>query len=407
MPSRLREAAQRYLLALPSSASGEVQRLTVDIAVGGRTELVTVSLRDGELHCVSSDGNNDGPHVQAALAFVAGLDTPVSQKHTRLAERGEEVPSERGGGLAEGIDDLVTAITRIGVAEAAASPSVEEALQRIVDSAPEPTPPGLVRFVGRMRAALHYADQLLVARVLRGASLLAQDLRAEETSTLQQHRMQAWLGRTSESGPNLELLSDRTLVELGREWLWGTERGSIERRYLVDLASGEVFREDRLRSDVGSLGPAPRQLSVGLAEVQQGPAPRRIRILQYAVSPTVSPVSWQRVEQLASRDFGAIAERYYDEVLAFPALAEPFTFVSAASYDREDGLTPLDTQGYALPIVRSDHHGVALTLDKLATEEGDPSWLAGRLIDVEGTLMLAPFGLAVGKGATTRYHRLR
>ncbi len=407
MPSRLREAAQRYLLALPSSAAGEVERLTVDVSVGGRTELVTISLRDEELHCVSSDGRNDGPHVQAALAFIAGFDTSATGTHARIADSGaDEEEGRPGSDLASAMDDLVTAIIRIGVAEAAASPSVQDALERIIEAAPTPTPPGLLRFVGRMRASIHHADQLLVARILAGASLLASDLRARETSVEQQQRIQAWLGRTSESGPNLELLSDRTLIEVGREWLWGTERGSLERRYLIDLETGEVFREDRLRTENGSLGPSPRQLSVGLAEVQQGPSPRRIRILQYAVSPTVSRMSWQRLEQRAHRDFQTLADDYRTALTAFPTLSEPFACIAPSSYDRAEGLTPVDGNGHALPIVRGDHYGVALALDVLARER-DPQWMVGRLVDVEGTLMLAPFGFAETVGADTVYHRLR
>lgn len=407
MSDRLREAARRLLQGLPSSAPGEVERLTIDISVGGRTEMVTISVKDGELHFVSTDGKRDGPHVQAALAFVAGVDDPVTGKHPRIADpTADERPAGPSEDLASAIDDLLTAITRTGVAEAGSSPSVDEALDRVSKSVSEPAPPGLVRFIGRLRAAIHYADSLLVARMLHGAALLASDLRGGDAGQRAQQRMAAWLGTTAQSGPNLDLLSDRTLVELGREWLWGTERASIERRYLVDLETGEVFREDRLRSEGASLGPSPRQLLVGLAEVQQGPSPRRIRVLQYAVHPEVSPQSWERIAQLAASDFDLVADRYRASLSAFPALSEPFTFIAPASYARDEGLTPLDGKGRALPIVRGDHYGVAVTLDEL-TRERDPLWLAGRLVDVEGTLMLAPFGFATKPNGVPVYQRLR
>ena len=92
--------------------------------------------------------------------------TAATGTHARIADSGaDEEEGRPGSDLASAMDDLVTAIIRIGVAEAAASPSVQDALERIIEAAPTPTPPGLLRFVGRMRASIHHADQLLVARM--------------------------------------------------------------------------------------------------------------------------------------------------------------------------------------------------------------------------------------------------
>ncbi|MFA9412825.1 MAG: hypothetical protein ACERK0_16290, partial [Deltaproteobacteria bacterium] len=68
MSTRLRDVAIKRLRSLgATTAEGSVRRLTVDIEVDGRVEMVTLSLRDDELQCVSSDGRIDGPHVLAAL----------------------------------------------------------------------------------------------------------------------------------------------------------------------------------------------------------------------------------------------------------------------------------------------------------------------------------------------------
>ncbi|TFH26354.1 MAG: hypothetical protein E4H00_10725, partial [Myxococcales bacterium] len=75
MSTRLRDIVVQRLRSVGSRTSeGAVRRLTMDIEVEGCPEMVTLSLRDGELQCVSSDGLNDGPHVIAALRFVAGND---------------------------------------------------------------------------------------------------------------------------------------------------------------------------------------------------------------------------------------------------------------------------------------------------------------------------------------------
>ena len=158
MSTRLRDIAVRHLQAAGAAAGdGVVRRLTIDMEVEGRVEMVTLSLREGELQCVSSDGLNDGPHVMAALRFVAGTDPrddssppgPIASIGGRTLE--QPPPND----LAEALDDLVTAVTRVGVDKAQYAPSVDAALERVVGVAPQPTPPGLGRFIGRLQHELH------------------------------------------------------------------------------------------------------------------------------------------------------------------------------------------------------------------------------------------------------------
>jgi len=132
MSTRLRDVAIQHLRSLDAtSAEGSVRRLTVDIEVDGRVEMVTLSLRDEELQCVSSDGRMDGPHVLAALRFIAGAERrdesspprPVVSVLGRSSELG--APND----LAEALDDLLTAVTRVGVDKAQYAPSVDAALE--------------------------------------------------------------------------------------------------------------------------------------------------------------------------------------------------------------------------------------------------------------------------------------
>lgn len=405
MSTRLRDVVMQRLRSVGASTSeGAVRRLTMDIELEGRTEMVTLSLRDGKLQSVSSDGQNDGPHVLAALAFVAGNDSladssppgPIPSIPSRsLSPRH---PNE----LAEALDDLLTAITRVGVDKAHVAPSVDAALERVLGVAPKPTPPGLGRFVGRLQQEIRSGELRRVARLLDGASQVAEALRAEAPTGDDEQLLGAWLGPGAGTTPLVESLYDRTMIEVGREWLSGTERASVERRYLIDIRSGNIYREDRPRNANASLGPCPRQLSVGLAEVEAGPAPQRIRVLQYEVQPDVPTESWARLEQVASRSFAKVTEGYRRSLRAHPALSEPFALIAPYRIERNGAFKAFDANGHQLVLNRSERRGAVLAFYDLLAEGVEPSWLAGRLTDTGGTVCLTPFALGTREHAYTR-----
>src|SRR5690606_17546726 len=80
----LREAARQALESLgDGGGEGEVARVTLDVLIDGRAELVTVALRDGKLAWTTS---GEGPHVRAALRWLAGRAEP---RVVRTAESGE------------------------------------------------------------------------------------------------------------------------------------------------------------------------------------------------------------------------------------------------------------------------------------------------------------------------------
>lgn len=397
MSTRLRDAAVRHLRSLGTgTGEGAVRRLTMDIDAEGRVEMVTLSLRNGELQCVCSDARNDGPHVLAALGFVAGMEqredssppAPIASAAGRSAEQSPEHE------LAEALDDLLTAITRVGVEKAQYAPSVDAALKRVVSVAPQPTPSGLGRFVGRLQQEIRSAELHRVARVLQGASELAEALRTEAPSQELRQRLSAWLGTRPGSMPQVELLYDRTMIEVGREWLSGTERASLERRYLVDVRSGEVYREDRPRNASASLGPCPRQIRVGLAEIETGPAPQRIRVLQYEVRPDVPAESWERLQQVACRSFAEVTEGYRQSVQASPSLSEPFALIAPYRIERNGVFQAFDAEGHPLVVHRSERRGAVLAFYDLLAEGLEPSWLAGRLTDTGSAVCLTPFAFA-------------
>lgn len=405
MSTRLRDAAVRHLRSLGAgTGEGAVRRLTMDIEVEGRVEMVTLSLRDGDLQCVSSDARNDGPHVMAALRFVAGMEqredsSPPGPVASIAPPSAEQTSASE---LADALDDLLTAITRVGVAKAQYAPSVDAALERVIGAAPQPTPSGLGRFIGRLQQEIRSADLWGVARLLQGVSQLADALRTAAPTRETEQRLGAWLGAQPGSILEVEQLYDRTMIEVGREWLSGTERASLERRYLVDIESGRIYREDRPRHATASLGPCPRQLQVGLAEVEPGPSPRRIRVLQYEVRPDVPGESWVRVQHVASRSFAEVAEGYRKSVEANPSLSEPFVLVAPHRIERNGVFKAFDSEGLQLVLNRSERRGAVLAFYDMVAKGTEPTWLAGRLTDTGTTVCLTPFALGTRDRTYTR-----
>jgi len=405
MSTRLREAAVRHLRSLGAmSGDGAVRRLTLDIDADGRIELVTVHLRNDELQCISSDGRNDGPHVRAALRFIAGTEQREDSAPSGSVDSfiGRTVTPSPPNELAEALDDLLTAITRVGIDKAQYAPSVEAALERLVGAAPQPTPLGLGRFIGRLQQGIRSGDAQRVARLLDGASRFAEALRLETPSPGSDELLGAWLGARPGSTPRAELLYDRTMLEVGREWLSSTERAGVERRYLIEIRSGRIYREDRPKHATASLGPCPRQLQVGLAEVEAGPAPQRIRILQYEVQPDVPVTTWDLLHRVASRSFGELTEQYRRSVKEHPSLSEPFVLIAPYRVERNGVFKAFDADGRQLLLNRNERRGAVLAFYEMLAEGLEPSWLAGRLTDIGATMCLTPFAVGARDQSYTR-----
>lgn len=424
----LQDAARRALARFPGSDAadeGAVERASFDVTVDGRTELVTITLHDRQLVCSSTDGRVDGPHVAAALRVLAG--EPVGQAVARrsfVPHAGQGASTTSPGtirtltgmpapvgadhlAMADALDDVVTAVARLGLEQALQSPTLEETIDRLVRSAPSPLPLGVARWVGRLRSAVATRNVAILALVLEGAAQLAVDLRGAPSPEGSRRRV-AWLGPSADEPGDVGPLYDRTFVEVAREWLPGVSRASIERRYLVDLQAGAIYREERLRGAQGaSVGPCPRVITAGLAEVEHGASPDRIRLLQYTLSIDVGGSEWGQVAEWAAWKFGDLAGTYRDALKASPGLAEPFAIVGPAHCDvDEDGrVVLLDVDGLPLPLARADDPTGALVLDALA-DGGDVEWVAGRLVHADGTLMVVPASVATREAGRTLVRRI-
>lgn len=391
-----------------------LRRALLEVEVDGQREWVTITLGgEGDQPRASTpDGNTRGPHVEAALAIL-GLGAPssaVTFSPERPALRRASLPPpedlarlEDGGlALAAAFEDLVTAVARVGVEGAAEAPSVLAARERLVAAAPSPLPVGLARYLGRLKGALVARDVALTARLLEESSRFTQAARGGTRGMHDRERRRALVG-TGE--PGHETLSDRVMVELSREWVAGAERGSLERRLLVDVETGALYFETRARQAVISLGPCPRTLRVGLAEVEPGPAPRAIRVLQYEVSAGLTPDVHDEIAAHADEDVAAVRERHRAALEAYPGLAEPFVIVAPVRLTRGGALALVDAAGETLALADADDEGRGAALEAGLT--GSLEWVVGALHEREGRLCLDPHGYGLRAEGTPRYVRLR
>jgi len=129
------------------------------------------------------------------------------------------------------------------------------------------------------------------------------------------------------------------------------------------------------------------------------------RLLQYSVSTNIQPADWTQLASWASRRFEQLAQAYTRAVRDYPGLAEPFALVSMQDLARNGHVVPCDQVGHPLPLAERENTA-ALTLVDSLCERGQPQWLAGRLIDAQGQLMLRPLSMLIERGGNVEHHRV-
>jgi hypothetical protein len=360
----------------------------------------------------------EAPSRRSAASIAPPASPAADDSNVGRPALGETVRPPSGGTRAEllatSLDDLVTTVVRAGVRSAVGAPSFEESIRRVVSAAPAPLPASLARVLARLVEALGVADIGLVAQLCHGLVRLADALRHRDTLLLG-----AWLGTGGASwvdtdrghpsfdGPRPDpaaRLVEVRLVEVAREWVPTLDRSGLERRYLVAPALGRVYREERLRTQSApSLGPCPRVLDVALAEVEPGPAPQRLHLLQYEVSLVDAPEALAGVTALGNASFSEVIRDFSSDLGAFPALVEPFALLAPSAIERtRSGTVLVDATGERLAL-SAEPAGVGELLTALSAA-AVPPLVCGRLVVDRGVVALAALAAVVRVGAT---HRLR
>jgi hypothetical protein len=387
---------EQVALRLASQAESGLRRLTFEL--GG--EQVSLWLRNERLveHCTC--GLDSCEHVATALRFVAGAASGTTvEARPRSSSR---PPSHELMPLIGAFEDLCLATARSGI-EAASSPSIKRGISELLNAAPRPTPLAIARFVGRLQEALTTGNVGDVAMLFEGALRWVEEVRRGDAGADALARRRVWVGGSELYAS--ESLADATLIEVAREWVAGTERAQIERRYLIDLASGEPYIEERRRTELEvSVGPCPRLILVSYAEVIGAARPKRARLLQYTVSLQLGEPVLARMLELALVDVAALREHYANELRLAPALAEPFVLFAPATLEpgSQGGLR--DASGARLDFAHPELVGADAV--RAATREGELACVLGRLVARGSGVQLVPLSAIVRRGAWLELSRV-
>ncbi|MCA9582273.1 MAG: hypothetical protein KC416_10800, partial [Myxococcales bacterium] len=100
------------------------------------------------------------------------------------------------------------------------------------------------------------------------------------------------------------------------------------------------------------------------------------------------------VQRNGERDFDRLLRSYTRAIKGSPGSAEPFAVVVPHAVEHRGGVRLLDRHGRSLPIARATDSGA---FEVMARSMGmhTPAWVAGRVIEVDGRLMLAPFSMGL------------
>jgi hypothetical protein len=389
------------VLSARFAAHAEAGLKRVQLEIAG--EQVVLFLRKGQLHGQCTCGAQPCDHLETALHFLGERPSLVpSDPRARSSLR---PPAPAGGPdlapVAEAFDELRLAVARAG-SSAPDSPAIRDALEQLVQRAGTPVPLGLSRWIARLLEALALRETGQVARLLDGTRQLADDIVSGERGSAAQLRKRAWLGLSE--GPVHDSLTDATLLEIARERLAGVSRVAIERRYLVDLSSGEIFKEERRVGDQEmSVGPCPRVVHVAFAEVESGALPRRVRLLQYTVSAQPSAEQWARIKDHALHNVRELSARFAAGQKAAPGLAEPFVLLAPRTLSSAPDARLRDANGDAVQL--SDETPAADAL-RAASADGELVWVAGRLLGLSRGLVMRPASALVRRADGLHLNRI-
>ncbi len=387
-------ALARFLL----HAEAGLRRVSCEV----NGEQISFFVRQGKLRaqCTCGGGAREGAsevceHHKLAASLL-GLDGSSLASSADPSARASQRPSApfvapELVNLARALDELCLAMARTGL-DAPDSPSIREALDAVLEHGPKPPSLTLSRWIGRISEALEVGEVGKVARLLDGAQRLVSEVSAGSSSPQSLANFRSWIGTADGESPNV--LADSVLIEVGREWLTGTSRASLERRYMIDVHDGAVYSEERRRGDQNiSVGPCPRVVHASYGELDDAVQPCRLRLLQYTVSPEPTQEQWQRLTEFACGSVSELASSYARIARRVPGTSEPFVLFSPAG--QKLGSEPShvrDARGAGIGIV-DDVDVPMLDALRAMAEADEVLWIGGRLTGLARGLALRPISM--------------
>lgn len=365
------------------NARAEIERVVIDVSLPDERGLVTLSLREGVLVAVDDAGRREGPLVAAAIAWLTGLsrerasDVGGSRSDVRSDVPGARTslaPPAPSGRALDAARELALALVRSGLAGARRG-ALDEQIRR-ARSADDP-------------------------RVARWAARIEQAIRAEDLALVGQ--LAGGVLSTSTALPTSRV--ELGLVEVAREHLDAARPRSIERRHLFDLTTGAHYVEDlEVGARAGSVGPCPRTLEVGLAEVSDDGGHAAIRVLQYTTSSKLAAITHARLRELALREMSRVFEHVERVLSASPAFAEPVVLVEITRWD--EGLSAMDASGASVPWSRDEDPAACARLAEVVREH-PPRLVVLRAVPRRGAHAFVPLACVVERAGELDVLRLR
>ena len=196
------------------------------------------------------------------------------------------------------------------------------------------------------------------------------------------------------------------MLEVGRERVSGSSRAAIERRYLMELSSGELFKEERRKGDHDvSVGPCPRVVHVAFAELESATVPRRVRLLQYTISARPEEQHWLRVAEHATHSVRELGLRYAEAARAAPGVSEPVVLFAPVKMGGHASATLEDSEGERLELSDTVDAPSADAL-RAQVQGGQLLWVAGRLVGIATGLVLRPISALIRRADALHLCRL-
>ena len=216
----------------------------------------------------------------------------------------------------------------------------------------------------------------------------------------------------------LEVREEVTLLEVARNSARTPFGYRRDERFLVDLATGARFAElvpvpidpdfpSMPNRYGGSVGPFARLVHAELSAVEPGPAPQRIRLLQYRVELGPREEELRRLSATATREVDALYREFAvlaDALgVAYPCLA---IFAPARVVFREGEATLVDAADRVLPLARAVAPDTCAAADGFLAR-GKVELVVGHLLLLRRTLALSPLALLSDSPRGERLLRLR
>ncbi|MGB0679357.1 MAG: hypothetical protein ACPGUV_06825 [Polyangiales bacterium] len=302
--------------------------------------------------------------------------------------------------LSVALSDLVTTVLRVGLDDALAAAAVQDAFEAASTALMTAQAPLGPRLLARLHRALGQGQMQTALVLLAEISALCAHVSAPVQAPRapeQRLQLQSWLGDACVSEP--ERLQDAVLLEVARERVASFGHACLHRRYWLRVRDAALFVEAGQAAGALSVGPIPRLLHVGLAQLLPAYALPRLQLLQYVVEAGPSAAHWQASDTAVVRDCSVILQAW-DRA---PAAEPVFLFAPHQVHWGEAGGVCEDSAGQRLRLVGA-LPGQCQALRRVWSE-APVRWLCVRVQLSDAGVELVPLSLLQGEGEHFRLWR--